>query len=681
MMKPLSGDEDSLIAYWPLNDVANGMITDVTDGAHYGTLEQGAYWTDNSPQLDIHPVTDDDGNYVLNGLYYGSRTEFEVRPFAGQRQFEPAVRRVVLTTESPVENQVDFLDISSFTVAGTVRYAGTGCAATDIPILVDSENKGTTDKKGKFIVSVQRGEHSIRPNFEDRTFWPDSLVVDVQNDVVINDASGVAFYDSTTRVLSGRVGGGCGRAIGDVEITVRSETDCVLLEHTVLSGDTAYSFILPPQNYLVSASVVTSTIPDGLVKTDVIKFFQNLGVRLAQMDSTEVEMDFVYRAPLHVAIKGLVDYKETCDGPLTFADRTFEDGLPVLQQGMRLPLRIEVSENYGASGLCALDSGIVTIFDEFSDREGDPFELEVRDGVAMCTTFVTTPSLVVGRVDEHGKDRSFQKAINAVVEIEGRDPVIATEWALVTGHVAPEGVDFVTAKGLPMPLFILRDPPGDRSFTFIEEGHSLRTTIDYTGKLVTKESGFQGSGWVGWSFGYFYGAGFGGFAGEWGLASAGVVGKYNRLKGTTTNRISSTDYTITTETTFSTSPADGFIGEHGDVFVGLGINYTFAEVGVVGVEECEVTRTTSVGFEPNPIPTTFAYAERYVSEVLIPELDSKVWYYTNTVVDEDSAGIFEAMATNWRDMLKENNTMKGTSEVSRKPILQRRRRFLVLPSE
>ena len=63
--------------------------------------------------------------------------------------------------------------------------------------------------------------------------------------------------------------------------------------------------------------------------------------------------------------------------------------------------------------------------------------------------------------------------------MEGRTPVTATEWALVTGHVAPEGADFVTFTTEPMPFYILRDPPGDNSYAFLDKGYTFRTTVDF----------------------------------------------------------------------------------------------------------------------------------------------------------------------------------------------------------
>ncbi|UCF77814.1 MAG: hypothetical protein JSW03_06795, partial [Candidatus Eiseniibacteriota bacterium] len=306
MAEQLTGDEDGLVSYWPLDEGSSGLITDLGSGAHYGFFQGGVYWTDNSAPLDIYAISAEAGSYVLPGIRYGSQTTFKVRPFEGERQFEPVFKLITLSTGHPVENQVNFVDISSYTVSGVIEYEGTGCAASGIEILIDSEPAGTTDKNGKFAVSVDIGEHSVRPSLKGHTFDPDSVTL-----LVEEDSSGLYFTDMTKRELSGYVGGGCGHSVGDVNITIRSENNCLLESFT---ADSAYSVFLPPQNYLVTATVVESSIPEGLIKSDVVKFFQNLGERQAQLDTTDAVLDMLYRAPLQVVIKGFEAYKEDCPG-------------------------------------------------------------------------------------------------------------------------------------------------------------------------------------------------------------------------------------------------------------------------------------------------------------------------------------------------------------------------------
>jgi hypothetical protein len=654
MSQQLAGDEPGLVGYWPLDEGVSGAVVDLHAAGHYGVFEGGVYWSDVSAPLDIYVTTGPTGSYVLPGLRYGNETTFKVRPFKDNRQFEPPFSMITLSVGHPVENQVNFVDISSYTVSGIVKYGTTSCGASDIPILVDGRAAGATDKNGKFAVSVDIGRHSFRPSLEGHSFVPDSLIFDVDDDI-----DGLSFADMTTRVLSGYVGGGCGHRIGDVVIGIRSENNCLTES---ITADSAYSISLPPQTYLVSASVVESSIPAGLIKSDVVRFFQNLGEREAILDSTDVIMDMAYRAPLKVTIQGLDEFIPTptdCPGPLTFDGRTLPENLPVIPQLSVLPLVIEVNENYGGGeGLCPLDSGTVVIYDEIFDREGTPLELEVRDGEAACTTFASTPNLVLGRVDAQGNDRSFQKVFRAVAMVEGRTPVSAEEWVLVTGHLAEEGADFVTGA-TDVPVYILRDPPGDRSYAYLEKGHSLRTTVQWGDYLTGGQSGLHTEIWTGIDQGFFVGLGAGTIADT----EAKVAFETELLAGAMEHRVNKTEITQTLKKRFSTYDDDLFIGEKGDVFIGYGFNFIFSEVNVIDVTGCQVTKSISLGFQPDSVLTSFAYTQQYIEDFLIPEFDDMADYY-DAADSADVAEWFRAKRNHWQDVVALNDSLKIAAKVT-----------------
>ena len=660
MRQQLTGEEEGLVGYWPLDKDGTGVITDLTEGAHYGTLQDGAYWTENVPPIDVSTITDLEGNYALANVRYGQETTFKVTPSGEQLQFQPAFKFITLSIEHPVENQVDFVETTSFAVCGVIRYENTDCFVQNVEIHVDGQLLATTDKNGKFSVGVSKGDHCFKPLLAGHTFALDTLGGDPvpgdSFDLTINqDKPGVDFVDQTLRTISGTVSGGCDNPIGHVTITFRSENSCMdtsITKYTESEEDgRVYEVQLPPQSYFVSAEVDPTLIPPGLSKSDLVKFFENLGDRSVDLTEADTTLDFIYRAPLLVTIDGFGSYR-TCP-QLTFPNRDLPDFLPIIPQGEVVSCTIKVNEYYGDSLLCPLDSATVTIYDEIFDQEDTPVELVVKDGVAYYKTFASTPSLVVGRVDSEGNDRSFQKAFRARVVVEGRTPVTETEWVLVTGHVAGEGADFVTATSNPFPLYLLRDPPGDQSYAYLEKGYTSVATIDYGNVITSKSIGANLAVEYGVEMDFFIGLG----AGKIFHVEAQGTAETNYLKTEMVNKEWKTEITLTTKEKFSTSPDELFVGGGGDVFVGAGLNFIFAKVGVVDVKECEVIRSTSLAFQPNSITTVFSYTQEYIQDVLVPQLEYIVNYYEDEV-DSDSATIFRSMRDTWLNMLANNESLK-----------------------
>ena len=110
-------------------------------------------------------------------------------------------------------------------------------------------------------------------------------------------------------MLSGRVGGGCDRSIGDVTIAIRSETNCLVHVDTVSAAVPTYSVLLPPQTYLVSALAVEE-LHSGRVgqKRNVSNRVLPKSRRASGQagDFRRHTRDFVYRAPpLQVVITGM----------------------------------------------------------------------------------------------------------------------------------------------------------------------------------------------------------------------------------------------------------------------------------------------------------------------------------------------------------------------------------------
>lgn len=668
-MYPLIGDEEGLVGYWPFDAFTGQIVTDFAGTAQYGVFSGGVFRTDKVAPIAFCGETDGDGAFVLNRVRYAENgTDFKLRPSLSRRQFSPAVQPVTLNTQHPIENQIIFSDISSHTITGVVQFSGTNCTEPDVQIRVDGSPAGVADKNGKFSVIVSEGEHTLRALYRDYDFRAvfqgdtldtDSITIDVSDDV-----ADLVFLNETKLAVTGKAGGGCDRYVGEITVRFRSENNCL---DTMFVANPGYAIDLPPLKYFASATVDRNTIPESLVRPDVIAFFQNLGERevnlVAETDSTVVDdqLDFVYRAPLRVTISGFESYVDPGCTQLTLEDGTaLPPGLPLVPQGTFVPLTIMVEEVYGDS-VCPLDTGQVLIFDEIADRENDPDTLIVKNGEALpgdmpYKTYASTPSLIRGRT-EGLLDRSYQKSLEVRTLVEGRSPTSRTQWVIVTGHVAPEGAEFVTVPTTPIPMLILRDPPGDGSYAYVKEEETICTRLEWLTWNLEAGAGIETEIKVGASTTTFAGLGAGVIAKL--KANTHIKGKL--LVGARLSRERTLDVCMTTTEQWQTSEEEDFIGGGADLHVGCGVSFLFSEVGVIDVENCVLKQTTSVGFEPDSIYTTYMFTERHITETLIPELESKIGYF-EAHGNPDSVRVFTAMRDQWLDQVEFNRLDKIARE-------------------
>ncbi len=226
------GNEADIAGYWKINAGISDFFFDYsrrgnTFYENHGFLKLGAQWTDTIPfpsQLGYIGVTDRDGNYTIAGFPYetgGSLYRFI--PILGVHTFEPAQQIRFIGDGESVQNGVNFTDISSFRVTGTVRYRHSFFPVAGCQLLIDgaivTDGSGQveqTDNLGRFEIDVPIGFHTIQVRKTGHTFElsgrfpappasaPDSIVLFE----FLQPISGIEFIDNTLIKMVGRVVGG-----------------------------------------------------------------------------------------------------------------------------------------------------------------------------------------------------------------------------------------------------------------------------------------------------------------------------------------------------------------------------------------------------------------------------------------------------------------------------------------
>ncbi len=641
MNASLTEDEDGLLGYWALDQGEGRVTADRASGRH-ASLADGVFWAETGAPLESCATTDMAGNYSLARLRYGSSTEFLVTPSLGTRSFTPQFKTITLSTNSPVQNEVDFGDNTAFTVSGIVQFEGTQCPVPDVEIYLDDVIRTTTESDGTFSVSVEPSEDEqdvrvLEPRLVDpedasnkHLFSPADTVLLVQSDV-----GGVDFVDRKLRSLSGFFGGGCTTDIGAATMKIFTENGCFVREVPV-QGE--YEELLPPQSYLVQVTNVAVNPAQSHLEADILEFFDRLGAVEVDLTNEDATLDLLYRAPLQVAIEGLPAPPPSCSVLATNDGRELPT-VPVLGEFETVPLTISVDEDYGDS-LCPLDSALVTIFDEIADAADAPVELEIRNGEAAYETVGISPNVFVGaRVD--GVDRSLQKSISAVAEVEGREPATATEWVIVEGVRARTGT-FVSATTEGMPLLILHDPPGSGSSAFLEGGTKFCTKLSGTATLELS-GGASLEAKVGYKQEIIAGTPATGITIETG---AGATLELNAKAGLTTAATIGIDICGSTTEKFSTSSDITWVGE--DVFVGAALNLIFAEADELSVDDrfcsVDVSETLAMDIdESEPFETAYVYGRTHIEQSLIPALEDLKDLAGNATIDGTVDGVLQSV--------------------------------------
>ncbi len=261
----LVGNESGLVGYWRLQAGVGKQFYDMSRRG-FKFYENHGYlfntsWSSLIPpkaQLGYKGFTDAKGNFTITGFPYKSEgTLYTFTPMLGVHSFEPTQRLKFVGDGQSIHNDLDFKDVSSFKVTGTVRYKGTKFPVEGVSFYIDGKaainSEGQlilSDRLGQFRVDVPIGPHTLQARMNMHGFEGDGRFpgIDAEGEPIKFDyqkpLSGIEFIDTTLVKLAGRVVGGpvqgaiplgFGRSkdnIGDATIILRSEKGYSLIENS-----------------------------------------------------------------------------------------------------------------------------------------------------------------------------------------------------------------------------------------------------------------------------------------------------------------------------------------------------------------------------------------------------------------------------------------------------------------
>jgi hypothetical protein len=529
--------------------------------------------------------------------------------------FVPSSRLVTLNNSNTSVDQIDFTDQSTIPVSGFIRFDGTFCFEKGVEILVNGESFTPpiyTDEDGKFVADFEPGaDVRLTPVFENHSFIP--AFWDLNN--LNTPVSGILFRDQTLRKVTGQIAGGdCRRSIipdgGYVDIEITTLNNCYSEIIRLEPGNGKFTFEDVPSD---SVEVAVIDHVNGAIKT----YFQNQGGSVLDLRTKNDTIDFIYYSAPVVELTAL-PLDENC------VDKT------VLNMLASYQTTVKVFEDYDG-GQCYLDTAALTITNNIADLE--PFDTLMTEGQLKYRFKAGSPNLVP----------PYTKTLQVTAEVKDQQNTAILD-AVVLGRQARE-TNF-TSTTPEFPTLILRDPPGDASFAFLETGETTCSTWSFennvgsmSGTEVKLSMGADATTSVG--------------LGAEVELEIEVTADYTLAFEANFNYLESNEMEtcITTTDVISTSDNDIIVGSDmgGDLYMGGALNILYGITDELLLDEntCEFIIDPGLTVFPEKFNTTFIYSEYNILNEVIPALEL--------------LGTPEALesANRWQDIVNTNTQQKN----------------------
>lgn len=607
------------------------------------------------------------GDIVESGVGGFLSTTFIIRASKENHVFINDSLERTLTNLVPTVSNINFSDITVFSITGKVYQECVGCqnesntGTTTVQAPIDSVNMKNGNSffmktgymanpapgdYGRYATTVQDpGTYQISASYKNHSFVPATRGVEVTDDV-----ANIDFKDTTTRTISGFLLAGCSDYIGTAVLEFQdvlpnaangSLRPSVFRKRvTTNAGSGFYSVRLPARTYKVR---VISFDPDlnetePVNSADLIAFLSgnvdgtNLPSALPydslvrDISSSNAILNLIYQRPPTINVTGL-DLL-VCDGTqLPFA---------TIAQSAKRGIGFRVWQG-SASKNCPVSQDSIHLYTNFPvDDLNISRVYKVVNGSATDTLKGGIPNILP----------PYYKTFNAqYTDGYGRIAPAANRNVVVTG-VKTDAGSFSTVSPQ-IPMVVLHDPPGDGSSSFWSVNKKTERAMRWSvaDNTSTEE-------WVNAKIGTQFDAGFGVTTETeiWGSINASL-----NVSSRTNNADESIISTTTTQT-ISTSSDPDVTGDGGDVFVGAAVNLLYSIANEVAITNCEVGKTKKLIIAQNGFATEYVYTDDAIRNSVIPTLQSFASNPGNTPAQTAN---YENQISVWQQVLANNEFNKA----------------------
>ena len=568
------------------------------------------------------------GNYTISGIYHGlDQSDWTVTPSFLDHEFTPEEFSLQFIDTDTEEEGVNFQDISTILISGTLIQVDENsinedtCGIPDIPIFLNDEVQllSESDPEGNYQVTI-----NIRDELNQYIVRPDSTVYDflpVQTPIltILEDTSGIHFTNQETDTIRVNVQA-CGNfCFGKVDVRIR-DLNQGCFEYIETSNSCGIvELIVPTRPYEISIiGVDDSSLQPGYVAGEILDYFIEIRDTVDLREGPQ-DVELIYRQAPEIVIENL---------PVICADTVFTQGEPV-------ELTFLITEVN--TGGCPLDTGLLRITDGISDRAEATFP--ISNGVVNYTVLPGEPNIFAST----GYSKNFNVIAEDLIDPDRRSQINFN--AIVEGN-QPRQTTFTTVSP-EVPMLILRDPPGDKSFSFVDEnetsefGFNISMTRGGSAEVKTK---IKTSPRI--------------------LTGVGVITEQVTISDFETElriaarNTNSTDqiWSVTTNRRYETNAEDEVIGSGADVFVtgAMILRYGITDVIEYNESSCRIEESEDLIMGADSIQTLAIRSKRSIEQITIPQLIE----LRDISGDPDSAYIYNNQIEVWQQILQINETLK-----------------------
>ncbi|MTI33309.1 T9SS type A sorting domain-containing protein [Xanthovirga aplysinae] len=571
--------------------------------------------------------TDVEGDFEFLGVFYDENADYEVSVTSVGHQLLEERLVAQLGTDEKLAQLAPFVDQTSYVIRGIAHRKDVSCGINDLEVTLITRDVNGNEIRSESPTTNDEGMYSFAINPLNKEVGSYSLSIADQKEYFVEDAQQTAYYqfeqsqwvitnsldlpmetvidfvETTTYPVQISIGSVCG-TIGTNKYDLRVSAKDNCFSQTFQSDENGnLTLNLPPLDYKFTVTGVDQPTTGNLAVVDYLRVrsleFDLLSVH-QQIESEELsweevegdlDLNFTFHKTPEIHIGGLEEF--LCGDPAFPA---------LMEQGKAYTLDISVSELF--EDLCEVNEGFLVIKNQAAEEQNItlPYDDETQSFPAY--SFVAgepntiSPHTLNLTVEYHTENGGFQgEEIQQIVVLGQKSP---------PGNDVIVEVDRTEGGQVQLPLFVLRDPPGDGSFSYVEEGYAFEKTL-------TVSDMNSGSGGVL-------------FNGSFSAFGIGIVGETETRAGGGEGE--SASFTVSTSTTerIQTSSSseiwttdDNFlISEAADVIVGAGLAAAYGITEKITLDdECNIVKSSLISLSSNQIKTKWIYTVKQVEELIL----------------------------------------------------------------